>query len=278
MPSVECGPVRIHYQSFGSESDPALVFIAGLGSQSINYPDELCEAFVAHGLRVIRFDNRDCGLTVGPADGDSYTFSDMGGDVVGLLDALGIERAHVWGSSMGGMIAQTLAIERPSRVATLTSVQSTTGEPGVGSPDDGFLDALLASLRPTETRDEAIDAGVALAELLINNPDVFDRDAQRIRYGEFFDRAHRPRDQARQVQAVMAATDRADGLRALRVPTLVIHGSRDRLINPSGGRRTAELIPGARYVEIEGMGHDLSRAFWPRYVEVTADFIASQVA
>ncbi len=274
MPRVAANGLELYFEDIGSPADPALVLIAGLGSQCTNYPDELCTMFVQGGFRVIRFDNRDCGLTVGPPSGADYSLSDMGRDVVGLLDAMDVTKVHLWGSSMGGMVAQTVAIEAPERVATLISVQSTTGEPDVGQPAEGFLDALVGSLRPPASRRDAIEAGVSLARMLTNNPEVFDEDVQRDRYSGFYDRAHRPEGSLRQAAAVMAAPDRSAGLAGLEVPALVIHGNRDPLIDISGGRRTAELVPRSRFVEVDGMGHDLSRAFWSGYVDATVGFVS----
>lgn len=274
MPVASVNDVDLYYERFGSIDDPVLVLIAGLGSQSTNYPDEWVAMFVDAGLAVVRFDNRDCGLSSGPPEGESYQLADMADDVIGLLDGLDIPVAHLWGSSMGGMIAQTAAISHPERVLTLTSVQSTTGEGGVGQPDPGFLDALIESMSPPADRAAAIDAGVSLAKMLINNTDVFDEAEQQRRYAAFYDRAFRPEGTARQAAAVMSAPERSAGLASLPVPALVIHGTRDRLIDISGGRRTAELIPNSVFVEVEGMGHDLSRAFWHCYVDVTVGFIA----
>ncbi len=272
------GDCEIFYQTFGSTTDPALLLINGLGSQSINYHDAWCEKFAAKGLHVIRFDNRDVGLStsyegapVGP-NANAYTLSDMARDAVAVLDAEGIQQAHVMGLSMGGMIVQTLAIEHPERLRSATSVMSSTGEPEYGQPTPLALELLTAP--PASDRESFVQASIAgLREW--GSPEFADetrwrRDAERA-----FDRSFRPTGSGRQFLAVRASDPRAEKLKSVRVPMLVIHGDKDTLIDQSGGRRTAELVPGAKFVLIEGMGHDYPPQLWDRWVNVVARFIGS---
>jgi pimeloyl-ACP methyl ester carboxylesterase len=269
MPTAHNGDVELSYETFGSPTDPTLLLINGLGSQCINYDERWCEMFVAQGYRVIRFDNRDTGLS-SKLDEREYALGDMAADALAVLDAANVDRAHVMGISMGGMIAQRLAIDHGERLLSLTSVSSRTGEPGYGESSPAALAAVTA--KPARTRDEHVDKQIAQRRVYGSKPEWFDEAYLRAREARAFDRCHCPAGQRRQAQAIQADGDRADALRALTVPTLVIHGDRDTLIDPSGGRRTAELIPGARYVEIEGMGHDYPSAVWNLWVKTWADF------
>ncbi len=277
MTIVGANGIEIWYDEFGDPDAPVLLLVSGLGAHATGYRPGFCEAFADRGLRVIRFDNRDVGLSTHREDW-SYTLSDMAADAVGLMDALDIETAHVWGASMGGMIAQTMAIEHSGRLDTLTSVMSTTGEPGVGGPDPTILTDLLALSGPAATLDDAIEAGVALARLIGSPGDLFDEEEHRARTVEAVSRAYDPVGTTRQLSAIVGSGSRAEGLAQLDLPTLVLHGDRDPLVDISGGRRTAELVPGARFVEVEGMGHDMPPALWPHYVEVTIDHIAAHAA
>jgi pimeloyl-ACP methyl ester carboxylesterase len=272
MPTAHNGDVELFFEVFGSATDPALLLINGLGSQCINYDEKWCEKFAAHGFRVIRFDNRDTGLS-SKLDERAYALRDMAGDALAVLDAANAERAHVMGVSMGGMIAQRLAIDHAGRLLSLTSVMSRTGEPEYGQSSPEALAVLMA--KPARTRDEYVHNQIAGARIYGSKPEWIDEPYLRARAARAFDRCYCPAGVGRQMQAVMNDGDRAGGLRTLAVPTLVMHGDRDTLIDPSGGRRTAELIPGARYVEIEGMGHDYPSAVWDRWVETWADFVRS---
>jgi pimeloyl-ACP methyl ester carboxylesterase len=264
--------IDICYETFGDPGDEPLLLVMGLGSQLIYWPVELCEALVDRGFHVIRYDNRDTGLSTKLDDvgGDflttfmalnqgqpaevPYKLSDMAADAVGLLDALGIASAHIVGASMGGMIAQTIAIEHPDRVKTLTSIMSTTGERDVGQPTPEAMAKLMAPV--PSSRDEAIESGVATRRV-IGSPESFDEARTRELAAEAYDRCWNPAGTARHLLAIAASGSRADGLRQLDVPTLVIHGEVDPLVTPSGGERTAELVPGAELLVLEGMGHDL---------------------
>ncbi len=270
MPTAHNGDVEIYYETFGSESDPTLLLVNGLGSQCINYDARWCEKFAARGYRVIRFDNRDTGLS-SKLDGVAYTLRDMANDALAVLDATGTDRAHVMGLSMGGTIVQRLTIDHPERVASMTSVMSATGEPGYGKSSPDALAALRA--KPAKTRAEYADNHLAALRIYGSKPQWIDEPYLRARAERAFDRCHNPAGLARQIQAIMADGSRADGLRTVTVPTLVMHGDRDTLIDASGGRRTAELVPGARDVEIEGMGHDYPSVLWDQWVTTWADFV-----
>jgi pimeloyl-ACP methyl ester carboxylesterase len=218
-----------------------------------------CAGLADAGFYVIRFDNRDVGLSTWFDGSDpttlAYSLSDMAADAAGLLDALGIDSAHIVGASMGGMIAQTFAITYPGRTRTLTSIMSTTGDPDVGQPRPEALQALLAP--PPTSRDEAVEMGVTLWKI-IGSPGFPPREDEiRERTGAAYDRAFHPQGTARQVQAIMAQPDRTKDLGSLRMPTLVIHGADDPLVVPSGGKATAAAVPDATLKVIPGMGHSL---------------------
>jgi pimeloyl-ACP methyl ester carboxylesterase len=266
------GNCELHYDTFGDPSDPTLLLVNGLGSQCINFKDAWCEMFVDRGLQVIRFDNRDVGLSTSFADaptdasGAAYRLHDMADDAFAVLDANGVERAHTMGLSMGGMIVQTMAIEHPERVLTMTSVMSTTGEPEFMKSSPEAM-ALLTGAPPTD-RDSAIERHVE-GQRVFGSPAPYADEARwRADAVAAFDRAFRPDGTGRQYFAIGASGSRADGLRNVKVPTLVLHGSADTLIDPIGGRRTAELIPGARFELIEGMGHDYPPGLWERWVDL----------
>ncbi|MEY2477782.1 MAG: hypothetical protein QOG87_3097 [Actinomycetota bacterium] len=265
------GDVEIYYETFGDAADPALVLVNGLGSQCINYDEEWCELFVAEGYRVIRFDNRDVGLS-SKLDGIEYSVDDMVKDVLAVLDAEKIDRAHVMGLSMGGMIVQRLAIDHSDRLLTMTSVMSRTGEPGFGDSAPEALAILTAP--PARSRDEYIDNHVAAIAVYGSMPGWIDDDETRARAAAAYDRCFCPAGIGRQMAAVMRDGSRDEALRSVTVPSLVMHGSRDTLIHPSGGHHTAEVIPNARYVEIEGMGHDYPRSVWKQLVSTWSGFAA----
>jgi pimeloyl-ACP methyl ester carboxylesterase len=269
------GDVEIYYETFGEAGDPALVLVNGLGSQCINMATEWCQRYVAEGYRVIRLDNRDVGHS-SKLEGVEYSLSDMADDVVAVLDAEGIDRAHVLGVSMGGMIVQRLAIHHPDRLLTMTSVMSRTGEPGFGESTPEALALLVAP--PATSREEYVENHVAAIAVYGSRPDWIDGEETRGRAAAAYDRCFCPAGVARQMAAVLHDGSRDEALREVGVPALVMHGSRDALIQPSGGRHTAEVIPGARYVEIEGMGHDYPRAVWDRWVEEWSAFAAAHTA
>ena len=273
------GNCNIYYETFGDSSHPALLMVNGLGSQCINYKAAWCEMFAARDLFVIRYDNRDMGLSTHFNDapvgsrGECYLLSDMAADGVAVLDALGLRAAHVMGLSMGGMIVQTMAIEHPDRVLTLTSVMSTTGEPEYGVSTPRALELLTGP--PATDRASASERSIAgLREW--GSPAFADESRWAADAEAAFDRCFDPSGTTRQFMAVRASGPRADALRKLRVPTLVMHGDHDTLIAPDGGRRTAELIPGARFELIEGMGHDYPPQLWERWVDLVAEHTRSR--
>jgi len=272
---VASGGIEIAYESFGDPADPPVVLVMGLATQMLGWPDGFCEALAERGHFLIRFDNRDVGLSThlhdapppdmtaafaGDTSSASYTLSDMAGDTVALLDALGLPSAHLVGASMGGMIVQTVAIEHPERVRTLTSIMSTTGDQSVGYPTQQALGVLLAP--PARTREEAVERTVASYRVIGSPGFEFDEAALRERAGLSFDRAFDPPGAGRQLLAVLASPSRKERLGEIRVPTLVIHGAQDPLVNVSGGSATAAAIREAELLVIEGMGHDLPRQLW----------------
>jgi pimeloyl-ACP methyl ester carboxylesterase len=276
MSTATNGDVSIYYETFGDPGRPTLLLINGLGSQCINYATDWCELFAAEGYQVVRFDNRDTGLSSKLDDKPNYTVADMAADAVAVLDAVGVERAHVMGCSMGGMIAQRLAIHHPARLLSMTSAMSRTGEPGFGeSSPEAF--AVLTG-KPAKSREEYIERQVAALHVYGSKPEWLDDAFIAARAGAAYDRCFCPSGLVRQITAIGTDGSRAEALRQVSIPTLVLHGSRDRLIDPSGGRQTAEVIPGARYVEIEGMGHDYPVAVWPQWVAIWADFARSAVS
>ncbi len=284
MPLAHANGIEIAYETRGSPSDPALLLVMGLGCQLILWPEEFCDLLAERGFHVIRFDNRDIGLstkfddagwpdlTPAFAAGEveaAYVLEDMAADAAGLLDQLEIEAAHVVGVSMGGMIGQQLAISRPERVLSLVSIMSTTGDRSVGQPLPSAIPALIGPM-PTDREGYARRS----AELfkLIGSP-AYPPDEQYLldRAAESYDRCHHPAGFVRQLAAIWASPDRTDALGDVRVPTLVIHGEADPLITVSGGRATAEAVPGAQLLEVPGMGHDLPRELWPRFVDAIAE-------
>ena len=281
------GDVDVAYNTLGEASDPPVVLISGLGAQLIAWDDAFCQELVDRGLFVIRFDNRDVGLsshladrptsdpsaqTAGAAPVASYTLAQMAADTAGLIDNLGLGSAHVVGISLGGMIAQILAIEQPERVRSLTSIMSTTGNDQVGQPTDAALALYL--LPPVSTREGAMDRAV-LFNRTVGSPAYPTEETElRDRAVRAVDRSFNPQGVARQLAAAVTTPDRTKDLRRLDLPTLVIHGAEDPLIAMSGGQATAAAIPGAELVVIDGMGHDLPRPLWPTVAERIATLVA----
>ncbi len=278
---VHIGPVELCYEEFGAVGDPVVLLIMGLGTQMLAWRAEFCEQLAAEGFRVIRFDNRDVGRSTHFSDhrapsarelllrrpkDPAYTLDDMADDAAGLLAALEVEAAHVIGASMGGMIAQQVAVRHPERVLSLVSIMSTTGAASVGRPALKVLPFLMKA--PATDRDDAVERIVALFGL-IGSPG-FERDvvATRELAGQSFDRSSDRRGAGRQLGAILASGNRTEGLRTITAPTLVIHGTADKMVAPSGGRATCRAIPGARLELIEGMGHDLPQGAWDRVVEM----------
>jgi len=279
--------IELEYETFGNAGDPTLLLVSGYTSQLTGWDAGVCSRFVEQGLHVVRYDNRDVGLSskltgaVRPAEVLAavlagapvpevpYTLSHMAADGIGLLDHLGVERAHVAGMSMGGMIVQMMAIEHPDRIASLTSIMSSTGNPAVGAPTPEARAALLA--RPPTERTAYIEAATS-ADVWASKRYV-DHGAMRARAAVNFDRAFYPEGAPRQLAAIYATGDRSDRLRKLDVTTLVIHGRDDTLIRPSGGEDTAQLIPGSKYLLLADMGHDLPVPLWPVFAEAIGGHI-----
>ncbi len=277
------GDLEIAYDVHGDHDDPALLLIPGLGNQLLFFEDEFVDGLVDRAFRVIRIDNRDVGLSSSYHDSEfdlghfmavlaqgegavaPYTLADMADDAVAVFDCLGVERGHVLGVSLGGMVAQAVAVSHPGRVQSLILVSSTTGSPDVGQPSPEALAALLTP-GPATGRDAIIehDAGV---RKIWATADHHDEAWTRRYFAASYDRAHNPSGSARQMAAVLTAPDREPALAELTVPTLVMHGSADVLIAPSGGERLAGLIANADFVELEGMGHDLPPHYWAPLIE-----------
>jgi pimeloyl-ACP methyl ester carboxylesterase len=280
MPNVRANGIDIEYDEFGNASDPALLLIMGFTAQMTAWDEEFCRMLSAEGFRVIRFDNRDCGLTTkfeggpdpdiaaamsGDASSAAYAIEDMADDAAGLLDALGIAKAHIVGASMGGFIAQTVAIRHPDKTLSLCSIMSSTGDRTVGEPTP---DAMSALLQPVPTsREEAIERGLGVSKIIGSPGYPTPEDKIRARSGRAYDRQFYPAGNARQLVAIMAQQDRTEALGSVKVPSLVIHGGSDPLVQPSGGEATAKAIPGAELLIIEGMGHDLPEQIWPEVVD-----------
>jgi pimeloyl-ACP methyl ester carboxylesterase len=275
--------IEIAYQEVGDPDGEPLLLVMGLATQMLGWDEEFCATLAERGFRVVRFDNRDIGRSTmidaagmpkrsdvffGRRGSAAYLLSDMAADTTGLMDHLGIESAHVAGVSMGGMIGQTLAIEHPERVRSLVSMMSTTGSRRVGTPSYKAFGVMMA--RFPRGRDVYVERAVQTFAT-IGSPG-FPKDEERIRRiaGAMYDRSHNPAGILRQMHAVTASGNRTQALRRLRLPVTVLHGTRDPLIRPSGGRATARAIPGARLRLIEGMGHDLPRELWPTFIEEIA--------
>ncbi len=274
------GELELCYQTFGANDAPALLMVMGLGTQMVMWDDEFCMALADRGLRAIRFDNRDIGrstvlrdrgtptlrqLALRDRRGAVYSLEDMAADAVGLLDQLEIEAAHVVGASMGGMIAQLIAINHPRRARSLVSIMSTTGSRRVGLPRLAMIPLLLR--RPRPDREGYVSDLVATLQAIGSRRYPSEPERLRQLAERCYERGHDRSGTARQLAAIQTAPDRTAALRALRLPAAVIHGADDPLIRPSGGRATAKAIPGSRLVMLEGMAHDLPRPLWPQIVE-----------
>jgi pimeloyl-ACP methyl ester carboxylesterase len=279
--------IEICYEMFGDPGAPPLLLIMGLGSQMIVWDDQFCAQLADRGFRVIRFDNRDVGLTTNfnsaglpklgrlmeaQAKGEAmevpYTLINMANDSVGLMDALNIESAHIVGVSMGGMIAQTIAIHHPKRIRTLTSIMSTTGEQGI-APANPEVQKVLYTPAPTD-REGFIENYVNTRKIIGGPGFPINEAHERELASRIFERGVNPAGVARQLAAVMASGSRKEALQSIKVATLVIHGQDDPLIPVAGGIATAKAIPGARLMTIKGMGHGLPEPVWPQILEAIA--------
>ena len=267
MPKAHANGIELEYESIGEEHAPALVMIMGFASQMIVWPDELCRLIADRGFRVIRYDNRDVGLSTKPTA--QYSLDDMADDAAGLLDALDLPSAHIVGASMGGFIAQLLALRHPRRVRSLCLIMSSTGARDVGNAAPDILPLLMRPL--PARRDAYIEHRLRIARRLSSPAYPFDEARSRALLGATFDRCYFPRGGQRHLIAVMTAYDRTTRLAALEAPTLVIHGAADPIVDKSGGEALARAIVGATLRIFPGMGHDLPAALWPAFTDAIAD-------
>jgi pimeloyl-ACP methyl ester carboxylesterase len=275
--------IELCYETFGDPSDPTALLVMGLATQMLGWPEGFCERLAERGFHVVRFDNRDAGrsthlkgrppnareLLTRSSKPARYRLSDMADDAAGLLRELDLAPAHVIGASMGGMIAQTLAVRHPESVLSLVSIMSNTGNRWKGQPSPLLYPIFLR--RPKDGRDEAVKRTVRVFEAIGSRGLPKDMDLIQDIAERSYDRDHDPSGPGRQLAAIIASGDRTSDLKQIAVPTLVIHGSDDRLVGPSGGRATAKAIPGARLMTVKGMGHDLPSAAWARIVDGIAD-------
>jgi pimeloyl-ACP methyl ester carboxylesterase len=289
MPRADNAGVSIEYDTLGDPADPPLLLIMGLRAQMTAWEDGFRQLLADRGIHVIRFDNRDCGLsskTAGaipnvmalfgasaagrPVTADvPYTLSEMAADGLAVLDDLGVGRANIAGASMGGMVAQQLAIEHPERVSSLCSIMSTTGARDVGQSTPEAMSALFAP--PPADRAGVIERAVDIGRVLCGP--LFDEGRAVERAAAAYDRSFNPEGVAFQLAAILASGDRTAGLQELDVPTLVIHGKADPLVQPSGGEATAAAVPGAELVLLDEMGHDLPRPLWPAITSAIAEHV-----
>jgi len=290
MAQAAANGIEIEYETFGEPGLPPLLLVMGLGAQMITWDEGFCEQLAAEGFFVVRYDNRDTGLSTrfeeaglpdlgtlmaamatgesAPAGATAYTLEDMADDGIGVLDALGLDRAHIVGASMGGMIVQAMAIRHPGRVLSMCSIMSTTGDRSVGAPTPEAIGALMSA--PPANRAEAMDRAIEAQKVIGGKGFPVDEERLRQRAGRAYDRAFYPPGMARQLAAILTASDRTPALGRLAVPTLVIHGEDDPLVTPSGGQATARAVPGAELLTIPGMGHDLPEPAWSRIIGAIA--------
>lgn len=284
MPNVTANGIQIEYDTFGDSASPALLLIMGGGSQMIYWEVEFCELLAKKGHFVIRFDNRDVGLSTkfekagipdimaamkGEPVNTAYTLEDMADDAVGLLDALGIEKTHICGASVGGMIAQVISYRHPEHVLSLTSIMSSTGNPELPQIKP---DVLAEVYKPVPDGCEAyIEHHVNMWRKLWSPGFPFDEKRLRALVAESYDRSYYPQGMARQSVAVIVHGYRKSSIASIKVPTLVIHGDKDPFMSVEGGKETAQLIPGAKLLIIEGMGHDMPKEAWPTIIDAISN-------
>lgn len=287
MPKVRANGIELEYDAFGREDGEPLLLVMGLGSQMIHWDEGFCEGLASRGFHVLRFDNRDVGLSTklggepappipemmerlgrGEPSGAPYSLSDMAADTAGLLEGLGLGSAHVLGASMGGMIAQLLALEQPERVRSVVSLMSTTGARDLPGPTPE-ASRVLTTPAPTE-REAYVEHMVEVSRTIGSPGFAFDEARARERAGRAYDRGFHPAGVARQLAAILCTPSRREALRKLRRPAAVVHGAADPLIPVAAGRDTANAIPGAEWLEIPGMGHDLPVGVWERLQRAVA--------
>jgi len=287
MTKAKANNIELEYETFGDSLDKPLLLIIGLGSQMIHWDEEFIKTLTERGFYVIIFDNRDIGLSTrceeagepdlmgaimavqrGEAVEAPYSLDDMADDAVGLLDALGIEQAHICGASMGGMIAQTIAYRHPSRVLSLTSIMSTTGNPDLPQMAPEVQQVFFAPVPPE--RDSIIENSIRIGKLSYGSGFSFDEEKHRALAGRVFDRCFYPAGVERHLLAIFAQGNWKEKLSAIKVPTLVIHGREDPLFPVEGGKDTAEAIPGSELIIIDGMGHSLPPETWNQISDAIA--------
>ncbi|MFX1456331.1 MAG: alpha/beta fold hydrolase [Promethearchaeota archaeon] len=283
MPKAKVKDIEIEYETLGNPNDKPLLLVNGLGSQMITWEDGFIQLLLDRGFYVIRFDNRDVGLSTKCEEGGEpdimaafmaaqagnpvespYSLNDMADDAIGVLDALNIEKAHICGRSMGGMIVQIITLRHPTRVLSLTSIMSTTGNPELPGGDPEVQQALVAQFPPE--RDKVIENGVRVMRL-IHGSFPFDEEKARELAGKAFDRSFYPSGFGRQLLAIMASENRKPKLKSVKVPTLIIHGSEDPLLPVEGGKDTHDAIPGSELLIIEKMGHSLPTETWVKITD-----------
>lgn len=297
MPTIRTNGIDIYYEDNGSADAPVILLVMGLGTQMIAWPDELIQGLVRKGFRVIHYDNRDVGLSqrmdgapagnliwamlaarFGLAVRSAYTLTDMAKDGAGLLDALGIDKAHIVGASMGGMIVQLMAASHPEKVLSMTSIMSSSGAPGLPGPSAALRKRLMAKRPANPSRDEAVGFGAEGLEAISYSDPARPDTAFIDMAGRAFDRGYYPIGMKRQLLAIIADGSRVERLKTIKVPTLVVHGGADPLVPIQGGEDTARYIPGARLEIIDEMAHDLPPSQVGRMVDLIAGHATSSVS
>jgi pimeloyl-ACP methyl ester carboxylesterase len=290
MPQLKANGMEIEYETFGDPDGAPLLLIMGLGAQMISWDEEFCGGLAGHGFHVIRYDNRDAGLStkmesagepdlmaaLGGYPDPAYRLDDLADDAVGVLDGLGIRAAHVVGASMGGFIAQLVAINHPDRVLSLTSIMSGPGGRDAVAPKPEGAEVLMTV--PPPTREGRIQQGVWISRVLNGADDPFDEAAVTKRVERAYDRMYYPVGSGRQLVAILAAEGRLERLSHVEVPTLVIHGLDDVLVPVENGRSVAAAVPGARLLEFEGMGHNLPERVWPQVLDAIEELARQATA
>jgi pimeloyl-ACP methyl ester carboxylesterase len=281
VPKVHANGIDIEYATDGDPADPPLLLVMGLGAQLITWPQGFVDGLCERGYFVIRFDNRDSGLSTkfegtpeitalfgGDTGSAPYRIEDMADDAAGILTEMGLSKVHVVGASLGGMITQALTIHHQNRFLSACSIMSTTGDRSVGAPTG---EAIAALLRPiATTREEAIEASLAGSKVIGSTAYPVDEEVLRTRAAAAYDRSYCPEGTARQLAAILASPDRTEGLHSVELPFLVLHGEADPLVTLSGGQATADAVPGAKLIVYPGMGHDLPEKLWAEITEAIA--------
>ncbi|NTV13304.1 MAG: alpha/beta hydrolase [Desulfobulbaceae bacterium] len=291
MPNVTVNGIQLEYDTFGDRSSPALLLIMGGGSQMIYWEVEFCELLAKKGRFVIRFDNRDIGLSTkfenagipdmlaamkGEPVSLAYTLEDMADDAVALLDALGLDKAHICGASVGGMIAQVISYRHPERVLSLTSIMSSTGNPELPQIKPEILAEVYKPV--PDGREAYIEHNVNMWRKLWSPGFPFDEGRLRTLMAESYDRSYYPQGMARQSAAALVHGYRKSSIASIKTPTLVIHGDKDPFMSVEGGRETAQLIPGATLLIIDGMGHDMPKEVWPTIIDAMSSNVIEVAA